>query len=82
MTHEPVGSVAEEAIKLMRALAGDSSPDHAQTCTWCPFCQLVNAVRDNPDMIESALVAATSFLATAKDFIDATVSSRAGQAHA
>lgn len=53
---DAIGSVAEEAMKLVYALSGNSSADekteHVCTNTWCPLCQMVNYVRDHPEAIE------------------------------
>ena len=70
---EPVGSVAEEAIKLLGALSGwaqDAAPDlegHLATgaaeCTYCPICRTVHAVRGlRPEVKEQLVSAASSAL--------------------
>src|SRR6478609_11713456 len=70
---DPVGSVAEEAIKLLGALsswAKDSTPDlehHLDTgaaeCTYCPICRTVHLVRElRPEVKEQLATAATTAL--------------------
>ena len=61
MSREPVGSVAEEAAKLLAALQNDQSNDRdgyaavqreahnghrlGPECQWCPICQLISLAR-------------------------------------
>lgn len=70
---EPVGTVAEEAVKLLGALsdwAKDATPDleaHLATgaaeCTYCPICRTVHLVRElRPEVKEQLATAATSAL--------------------
>jgi hypothetical protein len=72
-TNDAVGSVAEEAIKLLGALstwAKDATPDlegHLATgaaeCTYCPICRTVHVVRDlRPEVKEQLVTAASSAL--------------------
>ena len=57
---DAVGSVAEEAMKLIFALSTNGSgagsdekdSEHVCTNTWCPLCQMVNYVRDHPEAVE------------------------------
>jgi hypothetical protein len=71
-----VGSVAEEAVKLLGALSGwakDVAGDvdeHLATgapeCTYCPVCRAVHAVRDlSPEVKTQFASAATTFLEAA-----------------
>ncbi|GAA4721554.1 hypothetical protein [Nocardioides conyzicola] len=72
--HAPdVGTVAEEAVKLLGALsdwAKDATPDlegHLATgapeCTYCPICRTVHLVRDlRPEVKEQLALAATGAL--------------------
>lgn len=71
-----VGSVAEEAVKLLGALSGwarDASrglDEHLATgapeCTACPVCRTVHAVRElGPDVKAQLASAATSLLSAA-----------------
>lgn len=54
--HDAIGSVAEEAMKLVYALStsagANGGTEHICTNTWCPLCQLVNHVREHPEAIE------------------------------
>ncbi|KAA1378656.1 hypothetical protein [Aeromicrobium fastidiosum] len=87
---EPVGSVAQEAFKLLRAVTaqgvgastGDDRPSHDQAAqdhaahdhvcstTWCPVCQVVGFVRDNPDAIASVKRSATDLARSLRDLVD------------
>ncbi len=72
---EPVGSVSEEAFKLFRALnssGGDPKADepHVCTATWCPVCQVVRIVRDNPDAVAQASASAAAFARSLRDLLD------------
>ena len=57
-SQDAVGSVAEEAMKLIFALStngsggDDKSSEHTCTNAWCPLCQMVNYVRDHPEAVE------------------------------
>lgn len=73
---QDVGSVAEEAAKLLGALSGwakDAAHDvdrhvatGAQECTYCPICRTVHAVRGlSPEVRTQLATAATSFLQAA-----------------
>ncbi len=70
---EAVGSVADEAVKLLGALSGwakDATPNlqaHVATgaaeCTYCPICRTVHLVRDlRPEVKEQLATAATTAL--------------------
>ncbi|MFC5679044.1 hypothetical protein [Aeromicrobium endophyticum] len=83
---EPVGSVAQEAFKLFRAVtsqadagsqpAGDhttgdqASHDHTCSTSWCPVCQVVGFVRDNPDAIASVTRSATDLARSLRDLVE------------
>ena len=74
---EPVGSVAQEAFKLFRAVtshddAPDDQPSHDHTCstTWCPVCQVVGFVHDNPDAIASVTRSATDLARSLRDLVE------------
>ncbi|GAB3196809.1 hypothetical protein GCM10027062_06910 [Nocardioides hungaricus] len=71
-----VGSVAEEAVKLLGALSGwakDATHDvdaHIATgaaeCTYCPICRTVHAVRElSPEVRTQLATAATALLEAA-----------------
>jgi hypothetical protein len=63
---EPVGSLAQETVKLLRALAaermrtsdetaaepGPATSEHICTTGWCPICQVVGYVHDHPELVE------------------------------
>jgi hypothetical protein len=83
---EPVGSVGEEAAKLLGALA-DWAGDHAREvnehlatgdaeCLYCPVCRSVHAVRQaSPEVKAQLTSAASTFLQAAAGLLSA-----AGQA--
>ena len=65
---EPVGSLGEEAAKLVETLLANTGyQEHASTCTWCPVCRLVNLVRENPEAITSSMAL---LLSTAQTFLN------------
>ena len=71
--HDAVGSVAEEAMKLIYALstgAGGEQTDHVCTNTWCPLCQLVNYVRDHPEALEKVTASAADLARTVLQLIE------------
>jgi hypothetical protein len=81
MSPEPVGSLAEEAAKLVSALssmqpAGHGDPDNphdplAPECRYCPLCALVRTARSmTPEVREHLASAATSLLLAARGFLD------------
>ena len=96
-SHEPVGSVAEEAAKLFGAVAGwarehsdgfstltDKLGDSlgadlhehlatgGQTCTWCPLCRTVTAIRQTSPEVRAHLAGAASSLMLAVSGMMAT----------
>lgn len=85
-SQDPVGSIAEETMKLVRALAAqtagdddasaDHSHEHASTCTWCPLCRFVNAMRDNPEAVENVTATAAALAHSIKSLLDAATSPR------
>jgi hypothetical protein len=71
--NEPVGSVAEEAFKLFRAMAPpatDASSGHVCSTSWCPVCQVVGFVRDHPEAVASVTASATVFARSLRDLLD------------
>jgi hypothetical protein len=75
---EPVGSVSEEAFKLFRALTASSSEPksdepHVCTATWCPVCQVVGLVRDNPDAVAQVSASAAAFARSLRDLVDSAI---------
>ena len=79
---DAVGSVAEEAMKLVYALTArrptdDSAEfvaehqhDHPSTCEWCPVCRLINMIRDNPEAVENVTASAVAFAQSVKSLLD------------
>ncbi len=81
---DPVGSVAEEAFKLFRAMASqphaarrdsDSEP-HVCTTTWCPVCQVAGFVRDNPDALAKVSESAAQLTRSLRELIDTAMTPR------
>ncbi|MGA8850510.1 MAG: hypothetical protein WB508_02205 [Aeromicrobium sp.] len=86
MTEPDVGSAAQEAMRLLRALgessaaapADDSAASsHACSTSWCPVCQVADFVRENPEVIAGVAASAGSMLVALRDLIDAAASSPA-----
>jgi hypothetical protein len=72
---EPVGTVAEEAFKLFRAVTSSSAapgpaPTHVCTETWCPACRVSGFVRDHPEAIASVTYSAAQLARSLKDLVD------------
>jgi hypothetical protein len=79
---EPVGSLGEEAAKLLGALS-DWASDHAQDlnehiatgdaeCLYCPICRTVHAVRHaSPEVKTQLATAAQNLLEAATGFLAA-----------
>jgi len=79
---EPVGSVGDEAAKLLGALAGWAG-DHAREvdehlatgdaeCLYCPICRTVHAVRSaSPEVKAQLASAASTFLQAAAGLLAA-----------
>lgn len=72
---DPIGSAAEEAVKLLGAaqdwMRDRLGPEHLATgspeCASCPLCQGVGALRHlRPDTVEHLLDATASFVAAVK----------------
>jgi hypothetical protein len=92
MSPEPVGSLAEEAAKLVSALSsmqpgghadeGDSHDAHdplAPECRYCPLCALARAARSlTPEVREHLASAAGSLLLAARGLLDEAVA-KAGE---
>lgn len=87
---EPIGSVSEEAFKLFRTLSSagsDATSDEPHVCTslhssqsWCPVCQVVGMVRDNPEMVAQVSASAAAFAKSLRDLVDSAVPSKEGNA--
>ncbi len=77
----PVGSVGEEALRLLRALstpparddADAAADDHACPNGWCPVCGVVAFVRDNPEAVQQVTDSAASVVRALRDLYDAAV---------
>jgi len=79
---DPVGSVAEEAFKLFRAVAaqphataGDETR-HVCTTTWCPVCQVAGFVRDNPDALAKVSESVAQLTRSLRELIDTAMTPR------
>ena len=79
---EHVGSVAEEAFKLFRAVASqphaasDDKTTHACTTTWCPVCQVAGFVRDNPEALAKVSESAALLTRSLRELIDTALTPR------
>ena len=79
---DPVGSVAEEAFKLFRAMASqphaetDGGGPHVCTTSWCPVCQVAGFVRDNPEALAMVSESAAQFTRSLRDLIDTALTPR------
>lgn len=98
MPEDEVGSLGQETLKLLRALAVDTEavagaardvPDtdaadtdsphsdagrgsqHVCTTSWCPVCQVVGFVKDNPEVVEEVALAALHLARTVRDAFEA-----------
>ena len=63
---EPVGTLAEEAAKLLTAAQewarSRFDGDHPNDCQFCPVCQAIGALRQvKPETVEHLVSAAASF---------------------
>jgi hypothetical protein len=70
---EPVGSIAEEAFKLFRAMAPpptDTTSEHVCGTSWCPVCQVVGFVREHPEAVASVTASATVLARSLRDLVD------------
>jgi hypothetical protein len=85
---DAVGSVAEEAVKLLRALGAQQQPgaatdepaEHVCTATWCPLCQVVGFVKDNPEAVAQVTSAAAVLTRALRDIVDAALTPQEEQA--
>lgn len=66
---EPVGGLADEAAKLLRAVA-DSFADHTCTTDWCPVCRVVGYVRENPEVVDDVTRIGVELARTVRDAIE------------
>lgn len=86
---DPVGTVAQEAVKLLGALtdwAKDATPDleaHLATgaaeCTYCPICRTVHLARGlSPEVKDHLVVAASSAIQALSGLLAAATSDGRG----
>lgn len=73
---EPVGTLAEEAAKLLTAAQewarGRFDGDHPTDCQLCPICQAIGALRQvRPETIEHLVAAAASFASALRTTVSA-----------
>ena len=79
---EPIGTVAEEAFKLFRAMAtqpradSDEHETHVCTTTWCPVCQVAGFVRDNPEALAKVSDSAAQLTRSLRELIDTALTPR------
>ncbi len=85
MADDEVGSLGQETLKLLRALAvegqhhdppgagHDPGSSHVCTTTWCPVCQVVGYVKANPDVVDEVAQAAVHLARTVRDAVDAAL---------
>lgn len=90
---EPVGSLAEEAARLLAAVvtggradvgtedastvADEGTSSHRCTHGWCPLCQAADYVQDHPEVVTQVLVAGAELLKVVRDAVEKT----AGRTH-
>lgn len=90
---EPVGTLAEEAARLLAAVvtggrtdlgaedtstvADDSTSPHRCTHGWCPLCQAADYVQEHPEVVAQVLVAGAELLKVVRDAVEKT----AGRTH-
>lgn len=79
---EEVGSIAHEAFKLFRAVSGgpdgaaaadvdgSATDQHVCSTSWCPVCQVVGFVRNNPEALDAVTHSATAFVRSLRDLVD------------
>lgn len=73
-SHDAIGSVAEEAMRLVYALSTNGrAEEHVCTNSWCPLCQVVDYVRDNPEAIERITQSAATLARSVRELIEQSV---------
>lgn len=91
---EPVGTLAEEAARLLAAVvaggrsdvgtgeaAADSSEGgatHACTHGWCPLCQAADYLQEHPEVVTQVLVAGAELIKVVRDAVDKATGSATG----
>lgn len=86
MAEDAVGSLGQETLKLLRALASEATGPHddetaeqagpgGHVCStgWCPVCQVVGYVKANPEVVEEVGAAAAHLARTVRDAFDAAL---------
>ncbi|MCK5890578.1 hypothetical protein [Aeromicrobium sp.] len=83
--HEPVGTLAEEAARLLAAVlsgstseagsdeptaTGDASSTHGCTHGWCPLCQAADYLQEHPEVVSQVLVAGAELMKVVRDAVD------------
>lgn len=69
--NDKVGSLAEEAWKFVHAISADAEADnHGCNNGWCPLCQVVNHLRDNPEVVEQVTQSALSLARSVRDLFE------------
>lgn len=82
---DAIGSVAEEAMKLIFALSSANSDEekteHVCTNSWCPLCQMVGYVREHPEALEKVTQSAADLARSVLHLIEqANLTKDAGSA--
>ncbi|MCW2545023.1 MAG: hypothetical protein JWM40_2575 [Frankiales bacterium] len=77
---EPVGSLAEEAAKLLTAAQewarARFEGDHPSDCQFCPVCQAIGALRQvKPETVEHLVAAAASLASALRTTVSPTAPS-------
>ena len=79
---EPVGTIADEAFKLFRAITApieDEAAGHVCSTAWCPVCQVVGFAREHPDAISSVTQSASALARSLRDLVDAAMAPKPSQ---
>ena len=82
---EPVGSMAEEALKLFRAVSaggnaeGAEGGEHVCSTGWCPVCQVVGFVRQNPEAVTAVTQSAAALVQSLRGLVDAALAPQEDQ---
>ena len=79
---EEVGSVGQEALKLLNAIQDWATEEHvatsAQECAFCPLCQVIHRVSGaRPEVRTHLAAAASSLLQAANALMETRVPDRA-----
>jgi hypothetical protein len=82
---DSVGSLGEEAVRLLRAFAASNAAEphddattagaaHVCTTAWCPVCQVVGFVKENPEVVEQVADSAIQMVRSVRDLLDQALS--------